>query len=305
MRGSDFAELAAFASVVEHGSFSRAAAHLRLAPSSLSQIVKRLEARLGVELLHRTTRKVSMTGAGVRLFERFRPAMHEMEAAVVDLHTQATSPVGLVRLHLPRAAYAALIEDRLAEFDRTYPDIQLDITVDDALIDIVGEGVDLDIRPFGTAPESLTCLPLESARRHVAVASPTYLAEHGTPTCPGDLARHRCIQWRRPGTEHVYRWVFHIDGCSTLVDVNGPLTVSHCDIAVTAALQSVGVAFVLEQHATDAIVDGRLISLLTAFLPLLPGWSLCYPNSARIAAATQAVIAFLSGDLSSPRTAQR
>ena len=294
MRGSDYAELVAFVAVVDQGSFARAAKRLRIAPSSLSQTVKRLEERLGVELLHRTTRSVSMTGAGVRLFDRFKPAMAEMEAAVVDLRELSAAPAGLVRLHIPRAAYATLLAGRFGALQRAYPQVQLDVVVDDALIDIIRAGFDLDIRLSGALDASTPAVAIGGPVRHVAVASPGYLAEHGAPATPSDLAHHRCIQWRRPDTEFPYRWVFQIDGCTTQVDVGGPLTVSHCDLAVAAAIESVGIAFVLEQHATAAMARRELEPLLTPFLPVFPGWSVCHPRTGRLSAAAQAVMQFLA-----------
>lgn len=294
MRGSDYAELAAFVAVVEQGSFARAARHLRIAPSSLSQTVKKLEERLGVQLLHRTTRSVAMTGAGVRLFDRFKPAMVEMEAAVVDVHESSATTAGLVRLHMPRAAYGGLLEGRLGELHQRFPRIHLDTVVDDALIDIVRAGFDLDVRLSGTLDASVSALPIGGPVRHVAIASPAYLAEHGSPATPSDLASHRCIRWRRPGTEHPYRWTFQIEGCTTAVDVDGPLTVSHCDLAVAAAVESVGIAFVLEQHATSALDRGEVEAILDEFLPSFSGWSVCHPRTSQLSAAAQAVMQFLS-----------
>ena len=294
MRGSDYAELAAFAAVVDQGSFAGAARQLRIAPSSLSQTMKKLEERLGVQLLHRTTRSVSMTGAGVRLFDRFRPAMAEMESAVTELHAPSGAPAGLVRLHMPRAAYEGLLAGRLDDLHRAYPHVRLDIVVDDALIDVVRAGFDLDVRLAGAVHPSLVAVATRSRVRHVAVASPAYLARHGEPATPADLARHNCIRWRRPDTEHPYRWTFEIEGCTTAVDVDGPLTVSHCDIAVAAAIESIGIAFVLEQHAVAALSRGEVRSILSAFLPTLPGWSICHPRTSRLSDAAEAVGNFLA-----------
>ncbi len=294
MRGSEYAELVAFVAVVDRGSFAGAARHLRIAPSSLSQTVKKLEERLGVELLHRTTRSVAMTGAGVRLFDRFKPAMAEMEAAIVDVREAGAVPTGLVRLHMPRPAYAGLLEGRLGGLHRRYPGIHLEIVVDDALIDIVRAGFDLDLRLSGALDASMSAVAIGSPVRHVAIASQAYLAEHGTPATPAELAGHRCIQWKRPGTEHPYRWAFQVHGCTTAVDVTGPLTVSHCDVAVMAAIESIGIAFVLEQHATAALERGEVKTILDGFLPTFPGWSVCHPRTNKLFAAAHAVIQFLS-----------
>ncbi len=295
MRGSEFAELVAFVAVVEHGSFAKAASHLQMAPSSLSQTIKRLEERLGTELLHRTTRSVAMTGTGVQLFQRFRPAMADMAAAVKEVHESGSIPTGLVRLHLPRAAYTGLLESRLGEFHQRYPAIVLDAVIDDALVDLKRCSFDLDVRLAGMVDGSMLATAIEGPVHHVVIASPTYLAEYGAPATPGDLTRHRCIQWRRPGTEHASRWSFEVDGCQTIVDVNGPLTVSHCDMAVSAAVRSVGLAFVLKQHAGAALSRGEVQTVLSAFLPTLPGWSICHHRTAgHLSQATRAVIQFLT-----------
>jgi DNA-binding transcriptional LysR family regulator len=294
MRGSDYAEMAAFAAVVDRGSFAMAAKYLRIAPSSLSQTIKRLEERLGVALLYRTTRSVSMTPAGVRLYKRFKPAMTEIESAVIDLHESNVTAAGLVRLHMPRAAYLSLIDGRIGSLHRSYPDIHLEIVMDDALIDLTRSGFDLDIRLAGALDTAATAVKIGGPVRHVAVASSAYLAEHGRPQRPSDLVRHRCIQWRRPNTEHAYRWVFQIDGSATPVDVHGPLTVSHCDVAVAAAIEGVGVAFVLEQYAQEALCAGTVEPILAPFLPVFPGWVACHPRGSRISAAVQALLQFLS-----------
>lgn len=234
-----------------------------------------------------------MTGAGVGLFDRFKPAMSEMEAAVVDLHALSAAPAGLVRLHMPRAAYENLLSGRLGAFEGAYPSIHLDLVVDDGLIDIVSAGFDLDVRLSGARDASTSAMAIGGPLRHVAVASLVYLVEHGIPATPADLVRHRCIRWRRPDTEHPYRWTFQIDGCTTPVDVEGPLTVSHCDVAVAAAVDSVGIAFVLEEQATAALSRGELKPVLTPFLPTFPGWSVCHPRTSRLSAAADAVIKFL------------
>ena len=199
MRGHEYVELQAFTAVVEHGSFARAADHLRLAPSTLSQIIRNLEERLGVRLLNRTTRSVSVTAAGSRLLARFKPALEEMEAAISDARDLQAKPRGNVRLHIPRPAYTALLEPALGTFHRMLPDILLEVTIDDALTNIVATGFDLDVRSRTLIDRSLTAINLGADLRHVAVASPAYLEKHGRPATPQGLAHHRCIGWRAPG----------------------------------------------------------------------------------------------------------
>ena len=290
MRGSDYAELRAFAEVAGQGSFSRAAERLGMAPSTLSQTVRALEERLDVTLLNRTTRRVSLTGAGARLLDRFAPAMAEIEAAVQDTRDQRLKPRGLVRLHLPRAAYHRHVEPALGRLAETLPEVMLDLTVDDAASDFVADGFDLVVRRGESMDTSLTAVPLGGTLRHVVVASPAYLASQGTPREPAELIGHRCVQWRRTDTHDNHRWRFTSAGEDVTLAVSGPLTVSHCDVAIAAAIAGVGIAYVLEPLAAKSIADGRLVPLLESYLPSFKGWHLCYPRRHRTPTAVLAVV---------------
>ncbi len=294
MRGSDYAELRAFAEVAGQGSFSRAAERLRMAPSTLSQTIRALEERLDVTLLNRTTRRVSLTGAGARLLDRFAPAMAEIEAAVQDTRDQRLKPRGLVRLHLPRAAYHLHVEPALGRLAETLPEVALDLAVDDAASDFVADGFDLVVRRGECVDTSLVAVPLGGNLRHVVIASPAYLASQGTPREPAELLGHRCIQWRRPDTHERHHWRFTIAGEGITLAVSGPLTASHCDVAIAAAIVGVGVAYVLGPLAAKPIADGRLVPLLESYLPSFDGWRLCYPRQHRTPAAVLAVVEALN-----------
>jgi DNA-binding transcriptional LysR family regulator len=293
VRGSEFAELQAFVTIAEKGSFVRAAGHLRIAPSSLSQTIKNLETRIGVDLLRRTTRTVELTSAGLSLLNRFRPAMVEMEAAVSDLHDLEVKPSGIVRLHLPRSAFNAFLEPRLGDFYRAFPKIELDITVDDVLVDVNRSSFDLDVRLGNTVNSSLSIVRIGQSVRHTAVASQSYLEANGTPIHPSQLHEHRCIQSRRQLSGPALSWTFNINSEPTTMELKGPLIVSHCDLAVTAAVQSVGIAFVLQHYSAGAVADGRLVSILESFLPTFEPWAICYPRLAKPSAATRSIIQFL------------
>ncbi|WP_428390541.1 LysR family transcriptional regulator [Lichenicoccus sp.] len=288
MRGSEFAELRAFAEVARRQSFARAAEHLRVAPSTLSQTVRALEERLGITLLSRTTRRVSLTSAGARLLERFAPALDEMEAAVAEAHDGRARPRGVVRLHALRPAYAGHVEPMLGHLRETLPDVTLDLTVDDAPLDVAASGYDLIIRRAPFVDDGMVAYELGSDLRHAAVASPGYLATCDVPASPEALAKHRCILWR-PAKGETQRWRFEVAGEAMTVAVAGPLIVSHCEAAVAAALQGVGIAFVLQSYAVPFTDSGRLVSLLAEFLPPLAGWKLCHPRQFRLTAAARAV----------------
>jgi DNA-binding transcriptional LysR family regulator len=292
MRGSEFAELRAFVAVAEQGNFARAAAELRLSPSTLSQTIRELEERLGVRLLNRTTRSVSITEAGQRLLSRFKPAMEEMQAAVADARNLRDRPAGTVRLHASRSASAVLVEPRLGRFFEAYPDIILDLTIDDAVTNIVAAGFDVSIRIGELLEEDMVAVKIGDDIRQLAVASPGYIARHGAPKEPSDLHSHRCINWRWPGTSGLYNWEFAKDGRWFSVAVNGPLIVSHRDAAVIAAVQGVGIAFWGEYAVRPYIDAGQLVPLLEEFSPAFPGWHLCYPKQRHTSAPVRAFVDF-------------
>ncbi|MFT4077444.1 MAG: LysR family transcriptional regulator [Asticcacaulis sp.] len=293
MRGSEFAELRAFATIVEQGNFARAASLLRMSPSSLSQTLRTLEERLDVRLLNRTTRSLSVTEAGERLLARFRPALLEMEAAVTDARNLRDRPAGTVRLQTPRGASTTLIEPLLGPFFELYPDIILDITIDDRLTDIVEAGMDVGIRLGDALEDDMVGVRISQYFRHVVVASPDYVARHGAPQTPKDLLSHRCINWRWPGQVGLYSWDFSKDGIRMSIAPNGPLVVSHRDTAVNAAMQGVGIAFCGEYMARPLVEAGRLVTLLDAWCPPQSGWYLCYHKQRHLPVAVRTFIDFI------------
>ena len=293
MRGHEFADLRAFVTIVEQGSFARAAEHLRISPSTLSQTMRELEDRLGVRLLNRTTRSISLTDAGAHLLTRFKPAMEEMEAAIVDVRGFRDTPAGTVRLHLPRLASTTFLEPALGRLRETYPDITLDVTIDDAVIDIVKAGFDVGVRLGELLENNMMAVKLGGSLRQVAVASPDYLALRGRPETPSDLLKHRCINWRQPGNNGFYNWEFEKDGQAVAVAVTGPLVVSHRDLAISAAVQGVGIALWEEGRVRPLIEEGKLIPLLEDWSPPFPGWHLYYPKQRYTPATVRALVEFL------------
>jgi DNA-binding transcriptional LysR family regulator len=293
MRGSDYAELRAFVAVVAHGNFARAAAGLRISASTLSQTIRELEARLGVRLLNRTTRSVSLTNAGARLHARFKPAMAEMEAAVQDVVNLRDTPAGTLRVHMSRIPAATYLEPILGRFHEAYPDIILDVTIDEAVTDIVEAGYDVGIRLGEFLEADMVAVKLGGEQRQLVVASPDYIARHGQPETPADLLHHRCINWRQPGSANCYKWEFLKDGQWSSVAVNGPLVVSQRDMAVAAAVQGVGIAFWAEQRVRPLIAEGKLVSLLEEWCGTFPGWFLYYPKQRCTPLSVLAFVDFL------------
>jgi len=293
MRGSEFAELRAFVAVVDRQSFVRAAESLRIAPSSLSQTIRSLEARLDVQLLTRTTRSVAPTEAGVRLYTRFRAAMLEMDAAVSDVLDRRSEVAGTVRLHAPRLAVQTFVEPLLGEFNARHPAVVLDISVNEVALDIVKEGLDVGMRLGESIDRDMVAVRLGKPFRTLVVASPEYVQRHGAPKSPADLRHHRCINWRQPGAQGLYKWEFVKNGQWFSVAVEGPLITSHKDLALTAALQGVGIAFWADYRVQPFIDQGRLVALLERWCAPHPGWFLYYPKQRSGAPAVKAFVNFL------------
>ncbi|MFS8112657.1 LysR substrate-binding domain-containing protein [Rhizobium jaguaris] len=293
MRGSKYADLRAFMTIMELGTFARAAAQLRISASMLSQRIRELEERFGVQLLNRTTRSVSLTDAGRRLIERIRPAMAEVDAAVEELGSLSDIPRGTVRLHVPRLAAITFIEPVLGRFHQAYPEITLDLAIDDTVTNIVEAGFDVGIRLGELLENDMIAVPLGPHLRQIAVASPEYIAQHGCPETPADLLQHRCINWRQSGSRGIYNWDFQRNGQWFAVAVNGPLVVSDRAFAVSAALQGVGIAYWAEQLVRPFVEAGRLVPLLEDYSPSFPGWHLYYPRQRHIPPAVRVLVDFL------------
>ncbi|WP_029003316.1 LysR family transcriptional regulator [Azorhizobium doebereinerae] len=290
LSGSDCNQLRAFVAVGELLSFSRAAETLGVSPSALSQMVRGFEERVGVRLLNRTTRSVALTEAGEALFRRVRPAVSELGAAIGQVRGARGRPAGSVKVHAFRSAAESCLEPMLAGFARDYPDVVLDITLDDAVVDVVAAGFDVAIRIGEVIARDMIAVRLGPELRQVAVASPGYLAAHGRPEHPRDLVQHRCIRWRWPGHATPYAWEFCEDGGWFSVAVDGPLIVNDKELARRAAIRGAGIAFPVEQTVADDIATGRLVPLLADWSAMFPGLFLCYPRQRQMAPALRAFI---------------
>lgn len=242
MRGSDFAELRAFAMVVEQGSFTRAAAHLGVTTSTLSATIRRLEERIGVRLLHRTTRSVAPSEAGKRMMQRLAPALAALEDAVTDART-ASAPAGRLRLNVSRIAAIHYLAPLLGGFMQRYPNVELDIVTDDALVDIVSSGFDAGIRLGEKLHQDMVAVRLSGDLEMKVVASPHYLAQAPQPRKPQDLLQHPCLTYRRPSDGSVYRWEFQRDGERYEIAVKGPIVVDEPAMLTPLALKGTGIAY--------------------------------------------------------------
>jgi len=290
MRGTDFANLNAFAAVVEQGSFVRAAAHLGVTPSALSQTIRQVEERLGVRLLNRTTRSVAPTAVGERLYQRFRPSVEELEAAVAEAVSTRDRPAGMLRINAPRSAAIGLIAPRLGRFHRSNPDVVLDVMVDDRLTDIVAGRYDAGIRLGERLEKDMVAVRLTDEMEMMAVASPDYVARFGTPQTPHDLHAHACLNWRWPSDGSLYRWEFEEDGREFEVAVDGPLIANDVEVVLQAAIQGIGIAYTSHEWIEGWLQEGILIRVLERFSPKFPGMYLYYPSRRQQPPALRAFI---------------
>jgi DNA-binding transcriptional LysR family regulator len=288
--GSDFGQLRAFVAVGEARSFSRAADVLGVSASALSQLVRAFEQRVGVQLLNRTTRSVSLTDAGATLFQRVGPAVGELGAALGQVRQYRERPAGVVRVHSTRLAAELYLDPILGSFYQAYPDVVLDITVDDTVVDVVAGGYDAALRIGEFIERDMIAVRLGPDLRQMAVASPGYVDRHGVPQTPRDLTAHLCIRWRWPGHSTPYNWEFWENGTWFEVAVDGPLIVSSKDMGVRAAIDGVGIAFAIEPMAAAAIAAGHLLPMLQQWSAPFPGHHLCYPQQRQMAPALRAFI---------------
>lgn len=291
MRGAEFAELKAFVAVVDRASFARAADHLGLSRSALSQTIRQLESRLGVRLLNRTTRSVSPTEAGRRLHERIAPMLRDMDQAVAEAVGANARAAGTLRINTLSMAAKKVIAPRLGRFALTHPDVVLDIVIDDGLTDIAGEGFDAGIRVGGRLQKDMVAVRLTPDIELLAVASPEYLARHGEPKTPADLSDHACIHWRFPGSGKVAGWEFSKHGKRAEYVGEGALIANHQDIVVPAALQGLGILYAYNDDGiAEALRDGRLRRVLADWSPTVPGLYLYYSSRRYLRPALRAFI---------------
>lgn len=288
-RNSDFFAFTVFLAVAARASFRGAATDLDITPSAVSHSIKGLEQRLGVRLVNRTTRSVSLTDAGQGLAARLRPAMAAIDEALAEVDQLRQTPSGTVRINASEGAIRMVLRPVLAQFLQRYPQVHLDIVSDGRLSDIVGEGFDAGIRLAEAVPKDMISVPILGNVRFAAVASPPYIARFGRPEVPQDLHRHACIRFRFESGK-IYQWEFEKHGLNETIDVRGPLTLTDQPLMVEAAIDGIGIAFVPDHLVQNALRDGRLIRLLEDWCPSFPGLCLCYPGHRHVSTGLRALI---------------
>jgi DNA-binding transcriptional LysR family regulator len=285
----DINELSAFAEVATLRSFRKAADVLELSPSTVSHLMRRLEQRTGVRLLHRTTRSVAPTQAGERLLARLRPVLEELRSALGEVDDFRDQATGRVRVNAPEQGVRLLLREVVPAFQKKFPDIELDLVTEGRFVDIVKEGFDAGVRLGGTIPRDMIAIPLGGQARCIAVASPRYLARHKRLQTPDDLKSHECIRVRLPNGK-LFAWEFEKRGQTLAIDVPGTLILNQEGLMIEAALAGLGVAYVFESSVRDALKARRLTSVLDDWCAGFPGAFLYYPGNRNVPSALRAFV---------------
>jgi len=296
MRRPELAEMNAFVTVAERRSFAKAAVQLNISRSRLSETISGLEDRLGVRLLNRTTRSVAPTAAGERLLARLRPLLDDFAVALDSINAFRDKPAGLLRLTVPPPAATIMLAPLLSRFLAQYPAIELEISVDAALTDIVAGRFDAGMRAGERVERDMIAMRIGEEIGAVAVAAPAYLARHPRPTTPRDLEAHNCIRIRFPSGV-IAPWQFEKEGKQVEVAVEGRLTVNDPELASRAALDGVGVLYTALGYVAPEIKAGRLVPLLEDWQPRSAAIFLYYPSRRQVPAPLQAFIEFLRKNL--------
>ncbi|MDC0723680.1 LysR family transcriptional regulator [Nannocystis bainbridge] len=295
MRREDWPDLAVFVAVAEARSFTRAASRLGLSTSAISHAMTGLEERLGLRLLHRTTRSVAPTAAGEQLLATLVPAMDGVAAAVAGLAELRDEPAGPVRLTVHRDAVMRLLAPRLPELARRYPRVVLEIVADDKLADIVAERFDAGVRLGYMVDRDMVSVRIGPDDRATIVGSPEYLRRHPPPQSPQELRQHRAINYRQTSGA-LFKWELEQDGRALAVAMDSALVTNEPLLLVEAALAGVGLAYALESHVAAHVAAGRLVRVLEDWCPPFPGSFLYWPSGRHVTPALRAVIEVLRSD---------
>src|SRR5919106_2213510 len=278
MARDELSLLSAFLTVAEKRSFTQAAKQLNISTSGLSHAVRRLEERIGVRLLTRTTRSVAPTDAGEQLLAQLRPALADIRGTLTTLSGLQARPVGRVRLLCPRLAAKTILAPKLGQFAREYPDVELDITTDeDSRVDLVSAGYDAGIQSGEYIARDMIAVRVSPDIRHAIVGAPSYFESHTKPESPRDLLNHRCINFRHRG-ESVYRWELEKGEESVAIAVNGPLILDDEDLVVQAGIDGAGLGLVAEARVASHLAKRELVRVMEDWTPPFPGFFLYYPS---------------------------
>jgi DNA-binding transcriptional LysR family regulator len=285
MRREDLGDLMNLLAIAEEGSFTRAAAKLGISQSALSHAIRRLEGRLGVRLLTRTTRSVAPTEAGERLIETIRPAFDGIGEKLDALTSFREKPAGTIRITTPEHAARTILWPAANRITAEYPDIRIELYVESGFTDIVAERFDAGVRLGETIAKDMIAVRIGPRLRMAAIAAPSYFKVHPKPKTPRDLARHSCINLRLTSASGLYAWEFDKGGRELKVRVDGQLVFNRIPLILDAALAGRGIAFVMEDQVAAHVADGSLVRVLEDWCEPFDGYHLYYPSRRQASAA--------------------
>ena len=281
MNTAPFPQLQAFLAVARLKSFSGAARELGVSRSAVSQAVRQLEDQLRVVLLTRTTRSVAPTEAGRRLVEGAAPALAQVASALGEVSAQPGEAVGRLRLSVPRTAVPFMIDPVLPTFRARHPRVEVEVVVEERFVDIVGEGYDGGVRLTEAIERDMVQVRLTDPFRFVVVGAPDYLARHGTPQRPEELLRHECLTFRSQTTGALYAWELERGRRNWRVPVRGGVVTNDHMVSVSLAAEGMGLAYAFEPAVMEHLRAGRLVRVLEAYAPTVPGYFLYFPSRAQ------------------------
>jgi DNA-binding transcriptional LysR family regulator len=290
MAKADFNDLLWFLVVANERSFTKAAAKLGIAQSTLSHTIKRLEERMGLRLLTRTTRSVALTEAGERLRQSLGPRIADIESDIAALMTFRDKPSGTVRITLSDHALEGIVWPKLRPVLIEYPDVKVELSRDNGLRNIVEDGFDAGVRLGESVEKDMVAIRIGPDWRLVAVASPGYFAAHPIPEHPKELLTHNCINMRQTRGGGLYAWEFEKDGQELRVRVDGQLTFNTSFAQVEAAVAGYGIAYVPEDLVERHVAEGRLRAVLEPWSPGFAGYHLYYPSRRQSSPAFNVIV---------------
>jgi DNA-binding transcriptional LysR family regulator len=284
--------LVSFECVARHLSFARAAEEMDVTTTAISKTIKQLEAQLDVRLFNRTTRSVALTEAGMKMLGTLGPALAQIRDSVQQAGDFSERPHGVLRINTSYVAYAALLQPHIAAFGERYPEITLDLTLDNNLSDIVAGGFDAGIRLGHALQRDVIAVPLGPMQQLTVVGSPRYFKRRGVPKTPHELLDHECIR-QRLTRARFFEWEFRIGGKDVSIDVRGRLILDEMRAVLGAACQGSGLALVFRQFAATEIASGAVVPILDKFLPPDDPFHLYYANRAHTPSKLRAFIEFM------------
>lgn len=294
----NYNDLYAFLMVVREGSFTKAAGKLGVSQSALSHTIRGLEERLGMLLLTRTTRSVAPTEAGERLRQTIGTSFDHIDNELSLLTKLRDTPAGNVRINASNQSIRYILLPKLKELTQTYPDINIELTSNSGMVDIVAERFDAGVRFGSRVAEGMIAVRISQDVKMIVVATPYYLKKNGIPEKPQDITSHNCIGYRLTGQGGLYHWDFIVNGVETKIKISGQWVFNESELIADAVLAGVGLAYIPEDLVQDALTKGQLVKVLEAYTITFPGFHLYYPHRRQQSPALKLVIDHLR--LSSP-----